>query len=165
MKASYTGGMLLTVYVGVLGHPAMAQECEERGGYPGSVVGVVIESCAHEDMVRRWKNQLAADPQLEEKFRYASRHIVKLCSDGHEGDSPEENHEKFHTSALFGPYFVLIEEGTNKVRPFYPPGGHHTDPSAWYASTQYAGLRVKVTGCVSDGNWPSIEADTVELLE
>ncbi len=61
-------------------------------------------------------------------------------------------------AALFGPYFVLIEDGSGRKRPVY---GTAED----YAP--YVGRRVRVSGCLTKGeDWPSIlDVTSTELLE
>ena len=75
-----------------------------------------------------------------------------------------ENQDIFRKAGMFGPLLVLIEEGTSKVRPFYYGDQNYTIEESVAEAAPYVGKRVRASGCLAGGNWPSVLGASVEVL-
>lgn len=136
-------------------------------------------------MVRRMRNLVLAaclwgigdpavaqdcdDPQgLGEAWGTVTGRLVDARTYGYHEDMERSEDEDWilFKAALFGPYLVLIEDGSDNKRPFYGTGEGSFDEIV-KAYTPYVGRRVQVSGCLTEGEaWPSIlDITAVELLE
>lgn len=143
---------LLAMVIGITfgPSPVMALECHEDQRH-GSTVGVILKACVDAGM----RGLEAGDERVCDGI-------------GHEGYTlSDDDHYDFHMAGHMGPYLVLVEEGTNHVRPFYYAGGEceTVRECAEYIRNRYGGHRVRATGCIVDGNWPAIKSETIEILD
>lgn len=77
----------------------------------------------------------------------------------------KQDDETLHMVEKFGPYLILIEDGTNKIRPFYGAAGDYPVREVPLKNAQYINHHVKATGCISDGDWPSVLDAEIEIID
>mgnify|MGYP001566869772 CR=1 FL=1 len=88
----------------------------------------------------------------------------------------KEDRQNLFLNAHLGPYFALIQDGTNRVFAVYvyylpdsPPEQTIGQAGEWFAreGVGFLGRHVRATGCVDyDLRWPNIQPfDGLELLE